>query len=187
MTRKIFCKLGPRLRSRWWRRLVALSLSLLATQIPHAGLLHGGAGDVARQDDQGEDGDVLGGWRSAVPPRSRRRRQLRLPRAQRTVPPAGFICLLLHPTARCKHSKAGVGKLRPADVYYAARRHVHVRKIFEVLFRVFDSNLFHSSRTLPVGPIQNCGQLRSSHSFILSFIRQQRAKGHLRVAKYKTQ
>ena len=39
----------------------------------------------------------------------------------------------------------------PARVYYAACRHVHVRKIFEVLFRVFESqpvNLFHSSRTL---------------------------------------
>ena len=36
---------------------------------------------------------------------------------------------------------SGVGKLRPARVYYVARRHEHVRKIFEVLFRVFDLNL----------------------------------------------
>jgi len=47
--------------------------------------------------------------------------------------------------------KTGVAKLRPTRVYYAARRHVHVCKIFEVLFRVFESqpvNLLHSSRTL---------------------------------------
>jgi len=54
-------------------------------------------------------------------------------------------------------SRPGMGKLqptgrmRPARVYYAARRHVHVRKISEVLFQVFESqpvNFFHSSRTL---------------------------------------
>jgi len=51
-------------------------------------------------------------------------------------------------TAICSSSGAGVGKLWPAGrmrltrVYYAARRHVHVRKIFEVLFRIFDSNLW---------------------------------------------
>ena len=59
--------------------------------------------------------------------------------------------------------RAGVGKLRPARVYYAARRHVLV-KIFEVLFRVFESqpvNLFHSSRTL--SRTMNTEQLHSSH------------------------
>ena len=44
------------------------------------------------------------------------------------------------------------GRMRPARVHYAARRHVHVRKFFfDVLFRVFESqpvDLFHSSRTL---------------------------------------
>jgi len=62
----------------------------------------------------------------------------------------------------CAHVKiasriAGVGKLRPAGhtrptgVYYAACKHAHVRKIFEVLFRESDSNLrilnqFYGSR-----------------------------------------
>jgi len=48
--------------------------------------------------------------------------------------------------------KTGLATLRPTRVYYAFHiRHVHVCKIFEVLFRVFESqpvNLFHSSRTL---------------------------------------
>ena len=61
--------------------------------------------------------------------------------------------------------ESGVVKLRPAGptrVYYAVCRHVHVRKVFEVLFRVFESQpvkLVPQFKNI----IQNCEQLHSSH------------------------
>jgi len=63
-------------------------------------------------------------------------------------------------------SRPGVGKLRPAGrlrparVYYAAHRHVHVRSLNAVM-RITTSKLVPQFKNI----MQNCEQLHSSHWF----------------------